>query len=201
MKNALRIAFAVAFTTVGIAACTSTPEAPQNTAPITSETPPASPSVTVVTTVTTVTVTNPAPPEAFVDTDSRLGYGSLKLGMTADEAIAAGLKGVSWGPNGEGTCTIAENVALSKKYGVERITLPEGAKTSKGIGVGSTVADVKRAYPDAVTSSRGYVASLGDAGVYTFSVMSKLNGPFTDVDEVLAVKLISKKLDCPNAAL
>lgn len=201
MKNAVKLAFAAIVATAGIAACTSTPEAPRNTATTVPETPPApvSPSWTVVTEVTTVTVTNPPPPDAFVNTDSRLGYGSLKLGMTVDEAIAAGLEGVNWGPNGEGTCGVAANVAISQQYGIERITLPEGTTTSRGIGIGSTVADVRRAYPNAVTANSGYVARLDDTGFYKFSVTSKLNGPFTDTDEVLAVKLVSSEMDCPNA--
>lgn len=201
MKNAVKIAFAVAVATVGIAACTSAPVASRNTASGTPEalaTPPSS-SSTVVTEITTVTVTNPPAPDAFVNVDTRPGYGKLKLGMTSDEAIAAGLKGVTWAPGA--TCTSAENVVLSKKYGIERITLPTGSTTSRGIGVGATVTDVKKAYPDAKPYSGGYSVSLDENGIYSFSVTSKLNGPFQDSDKVEAIKLIAKKLDCANAAL
>lgn len=199
MKNAIKIAFAVAVATVGIAACTSTPDAARNSASGNPEPLPTPPSSSVVTEVTTVTVTNPPAPDAFVNVDNRLGYGALKLGMTSDEAIAAGLKGVTWAPGA--TCTRAGNVVLSKKYGIERITLPAGSTTSAGIGVGSTVADVKRVYPNAKPYSGGYSMSLDENGIYSFSVTSKLNGPFQDADEVEAIKLIAKKIDCPNAAL
>ena len=198
MKNAIKLAFAVAVTTVGIAACTSTPDANHGAAPTTPDpisAPPSSASP-VVTETTTVTVTNPPQqPESFVKVDHRLGYGALKLGMTPEEAIAAGLKGLDWGPNGA-TCTGAENVAISKKYGIERITLPEDAKTSKGIGVGTTVADVKKAYPNAKEYRMGLSAALNDTGGYSFTTYG-----YADTDKIVEIKLMSRQTDCAFAAL
>ncbi|MDX8032199.1 hypothetical protein SK803_18425 [Lentzea sp. BCCO 10_0856] len=198
MKNAIKIAFAVAVATAGIAACTSTPEAARNTAAGTPESLPtptsSSTPSTVVTEITTVTVTNP--PEAFVKVDNRLGYGTLKLGMTPEEAAAAGLKGLNWGPAGAATCTGAENVAISRKYGIERITLPADAKTSKGIGVGSTVADVKKAYSNAKEHRTGLSTSLNDTGGYSFSTYG-----YADTDKIVEIKLVSSQTDCALAAL
>lgn len=197
MKNAIKIALAVVVATVGIAACTSTPDARQNSAPTTPDPIPAPPSSSsvVVTETTTVTVTNPPKPDAFVQVDHRLGYGALKLGMTPDEAAAAGLKGLNWGPNGDITCTGAENVAISKKYGIERITLPADAMTSRGIGVGSTVAEVKKAYPNAKEYRMGFIASLNDTGSYSFGTYG-----YADTDKIIDIKLMASKVDCASAA-
>ena len=203
MKNAIKIAFGIALATVGIAACTSVPDAKHDAAPTTPDpisAPPSSSPSTVVTEITTVTVTNPPQPESLVKTDDRLGYGAFKLGMSPDEAVAAGLRGLRLGPEA-GACATAENVAVSRKYGIERITLPAESTTSSGIGVGSTVADVKRAYPNAKPFSGGFVVKLNETGGYSFSVMSKSNGPLVDTDKVEAIKLRARHVECPNAAL
>lgn len=200
MKNAIKIAFTIAVATVGIAACTSTPDSRQDSTPTTPDPIAAPPSSsTVVTEVTTTTVTNPPKPDSFVQVDHRLGYGALKLHMTPDEAAAAGLKGLKLGPEA-GACATAENVVISRKYGIERITLPAESTTSLGIAVGATVADVKKAYPDAKVFNGGYSVRLNDTGSYWFSVMSKSNGSFADADKVLAIKLVASQVECPNAA-
>ncbi|NGY61722.1 hypothetical protein G7043_22600 [Lentzea sp. NEAU-D13] len=198
MKIAIGIAIVIAAATVGIVA---TPDSRKSATPTTPDPISAPPvSSTVVTEVTTVTVTNPAQPESLVKIDNRLGYGALKLHMTPEEAVAAGLEGLELEP-GAGACSIAENVAISRKYGIERITLPAESTTSLGIGVGSTVADVKKAYPNAKPFRGGFSVELNDTGGYTFSVTSKLNGPFADTDKVEAVKLMASLVECPNAAL
>lgn len=204
MKNAIKIAFGIAVATVGIAACTATPDAKQNAVPTTpdpisatpssapsSSVPPSSAASTVVT-----TVTSPPQPESLVKIDNRLGYGALKLHMTAEEAVAAGVQNLRWGPNGDSDCAGAENVAISKKYGVERITLPEGARTSRGIGVGSTVADVKKAYPNATEYRMGFSVKLNDTGSYSFTTFG-----YADTDKIVAIKLMANQTDCAFAAL
>lgn len=202
MKNAVKLAFGIAVATVGIAACTSTPDANHGAAPTTPDplSAPPSSSSTVVTEITTVTVTNPAQqPESLVKIDNRLGYGALKLHMTLEEAVAAGMEDVELGPE-PGACTRTDNVAISRKYGIERITLPAEAKTSLGIGVGATVADVKKVYPGAKSFNGGYSVKLNDTGRYWFSVTSKLNGPYADTDKVEAIKIVATLAECPNAA-
>lgn len=196
MKRSIKIAFIAAISVAGVAACTSAPVPVQSAAPATHlPFATASPSTSVVTTVVTSTVTNPPKPDSLVKVDSRLGYGALKLGMTPEEAVAVGLAELNWGADGA-TCTGAENVAISKKYGIERITLPADAKTSKGIGVGSTVADVKKAYPNAKQYRMGYSASLNDTGGYSFATYG-----YADMDKIVEIKLVSKQTDCAFAAL
>lgn len=197
MKKALKIAIVAVVAVTGITACTAGPAVVQDATPL-SQLPTATiePSVSVVTTVVTSTVTKPAEPDSFTQVDTRIGYGALKLGMTPEEAEQAGLTGLNWGPNGDATCTGAQKVIISKKYGIARITLPPDAKTSKGIGVGSTVADVKRAYSNAKEFRMGLGVKLTDAASYQFTTYG-----FRDDDEIVEIKLMSNQTDCAFAAL
>jgi hypothetical protein len=196
-RSIILIAVAAAF---GLAACTSTPAPEQNAAPVaqvpsTTVAPPAQ----VVTEVVTATVTNPPNPQAVVKVDNRLGYGALKLGMTLEEARAAGLTGLTWSDAISG-CVADDKVAISKKYGVERITLPADAKTSKGIGVGSTFAEVKRAYPGASEYRDGWSAGVDGSAGYAFMGSPKLDH-FADTDTVFRVKIDATTVDCAMAFL
>ncbi|MFJ8960074.1 hypothetical protein ACIRG5_11870 [Lentzea sp. NPDC102401] len=196
MNNCLKLALVAAVAVSGIAACTSAPSLKQDSAPATelpSATPPA-----VVTEVVTATVTNP--PQAVVKVDGRPGYGALKLGMTLDEARAAGLTDLTWDSDGDGLCVADDQVAISKKYGVVRITLPLDARTSKGIGVGSTFAEVKNAYQAASEYRAGWSARIGDNASYSFIGSGKLDH-FPDSDEVVLIKLGSSTTDCSLALL
>ncbi|MFJ5987695.1 hypothetical protein [Lentzea sp. NPDC092896] len=196
MNSSVKLALIVAVAVSGIAACTSTPAPKQNSAPATelpSATPPA-----VVTEVVTATVTNP--PQAVVKVDNRPGYGALKLGMTLDEARAAGLTDLTWDSDGDGICVADDEVAISKKYGVVRITLPLDARTSKGIGVGSTFAEVKDAYQAASEYRSGWSARISDNASYAFLGSGKLDH-FPDTDEVVLIKLGSSNADCALALL
>ncbi|ANZ37023.1 hypothetical protein BBK82_14040 [Lentzea guizhouensis] len=156
----------------------------------------------VVTGTTTATVTNADQPQAVRRADDRPGYGALKLGMTLDEVRAAGLTQLSWGGDDaqvDAGCAADEQIAVSKKYGIERITLPIGANTPKGIGVGSTFADVKKAHPDAKEYRAGYSASIGSAHYAFLGIGSAEH--YQDSDEVLVIKLSTNAVDCPMAAL
>ncbi len=186
---------------LGLAACTSTPAPEQNAAPVAqapSDTG-ASPS-TVVTEVVTETVTNPPKPQAVVNVDTRLGYGALKLGMTLEEARAAGLTDLTWDSPGEAGCVADDKVAISKKYGVERITLPADAETSGGIRVGSTFAEVKRAYPNASEYRAGWSATVGSNATYSFQGSSKFDH-LADTDKVVLIKIGAINVDCAMAFL
>ncbi|MDX3657874.1 hypothetical protein PV646_11230 [Streptomyces sp. ID05-26A] len=199
MKNSIKIAFVAALAVAGIAACTSAPE--QNAAPARSTTAPSSatpPPVQVVTEVVTATVTNP--PQAVVKVDNRLGYGGLKLGMSLEEAHAAGLTDLTWGGPGEKNCVADGEVAISRQYGVERITLPAEARTSKGIGVGSTFAEVKRAYPHASEYRAGWSAQVADNVVYAF-VGGIKRVHFADTDHVVRIKMTATTVQCAMAFL
>ncbi|RLK60123.1 hypothetical protein [Actinokineospora cianjurensis] len=85
------------------------------------------------------------------------GYGTLKLGMSQREAVATGriLSEPVGGGSPEcrahdapGQVEGAGAVGISDQYGVSIIFGYGGAHTPEGIGVGSTSAEVKRAYPD-----------------------------------------------------
>ena len=191
MKNSIKIAVVAAIAAVGLAACTNTPAQDQNAAPApqtqSSET--AAPPPSVVTEVVTSTVTNPPKPQSVTDqTDNRPGYGALKLGMTLEEARAAGLTNLTWDDD---ICVGDDKVAISKNHGVVRITLPADAKTSKGIGTGSTFGDVKKAYPNAQEYRGGYSARVTDQWGYTFK-----GDPGNDANKVATITIGSSVADC-----
>jgi hypothetical protein len=195
MKNSIKIAIVAAIAAVGLAACTTTPAQEQNAAPApqpqSSET--SAPPPSVVTEVVTSTVTNPPKPQSAVGTtDSRPGYGALKLGMTLEEAHAAGLTTLTWdGNDGDPDCVGDAKVAISKKHGVVRITLPAEAKTSKGIGTGSTFGDVKKAYPNAQEYRGGFSARVTDQWGYAFK-----GSPGSDANKVETITISSSLADC-----
>ncbi|MFS8100298.1 hypothetical protein LFM09_24520 [Lentzea alba] len=202
MKNTIKIAIVAAIAAVGLAACTSAPESEQSAArlPQTQTSTPgtSAPPPSVVTEVVTSTVTNPPKPQAVTGkidkTDDRLGYGAFKLGMTLEEARAAGLTNLSWDGEGDNLCVADDKIAVSKSHGIERITLPADAKTSKGIGVGSTFAEVKRAYPNATEYRAGWFAVISSIASYSFSAYSS-----SDTDKVEQIKLTSRLGSCPLA--
>lgn len=194
MNNSIKLALVAVFAAVGIAACTSTPApennaAPQTSATPTSETPPPAP---VVTEIVTHTVTNPPKPQAVLKIDNRLGYGALKLGMSLDEARAAGLTDLTFDSDAPGACVADDKIAVSRSHGIERISLPLDAETSKGIRVGSTFEDVRRAYPNAFEHRSGWAATIGDGAQYNF---------YGDENEVTFIKLALSLGDCANALL
>lgn len=141
---------------LALPACTgqqADPVAPPRPAPSTS--------TTTVTEIATVTVHAPSPTGSPAPNDTPAadvvhpeGYGALTLGMSGREARATGLLGkvdrslpecwrieitrgergfIYFNPNGRG---------------VVAIFAPSSAVTPEGIGVGSTRAEVRRAYPD-----------------------------------------------------
>lgn len=200
MNKSVKLALLAPVAISGIAACTSSPAPQPNSAPVT-ELPSAAPSAAppaVVTEVVTATVTNP--PQAVVKVDDRPGYGQLKLGMTLDEARAAGLTDLTWDSEGDGTCVADDKIAVSKKYGVVRITLPRDARTSRGIGLGSTFAEVKDAYQAASEYRAGWMARIGDNASYAFIGSGKFDH-YPDTDEVVLIKLGSRHTDCSLALL
>jgi hypothetical protein len=189
MKNSIKLAFFAALAVAGIAACTSTPAPQQNSAPQSSSTSPTLSSAPQ-------TVTNSPNANVVVKADNRIGYGPIKIGMTLDEARAAGLTDLTWQSDGDHLCVADDELAISKRYGVVRISLPADARTSTGIGVGSTFADVKKAYPNASEYRSGWSARVNENVGYAF-----LGEPGSDANKVVGVKLISRDADCSMAYL
>ncbi|GHH48918.1 hypothetical protein [Lentzea cavernae] len=175
-RSAVLIAIVAAF---GLSACTSTSAPEQNSAPAVEQ--PAE--------------NTPPPARNVAEVDNRLGYGALKLGMTLEEATAAGLTDLTWDSDGDGLCVGDDEVAISKKYGVVRITLPKEAKTSKGIGVGSTFAEVKRAYPSSSEYRAGWSSPIDYTAGYAF-IGSSRTEHFTDTDEVVQITMGLSGADC-----
>ncbi len=112
------------------------------------------------------------------------GIGALKLGMTRTQAEATGLVAkfqnepnsrlCLWrtrlvGAHGDGGI-----VFHSETLGVATIDAFKGIKTPEGVKIGSSVADVRRAYPGFSVDpeiSRGYVTVPGNSkAVYRISV-------------------------------
>jgi hypothetical protein len=128
--------------------------------------------------------------------DNRLGYGALKIGMTIEEARAAGLTDLTWDSEGDSFCVRDSKITVSKKFGVVRITLPAGASTSKGIGVGASFGDVTRAYPDASEYRSGWSAKVGDNALYDF-----VGEPGDLANKVQRIRLVAHGVDCSTAIL
>lgn len=99
----------------------------------------------------------PAVPTLAVTPD---GYGDIRIGMDETAALAAGLKAADSDLVGSAECHLLVSDrpgfwAMIEDGKVSRITLDEGSriKTDKGLGVGSTEAEVKAAYGEAVEVS------------------------------------------------
>lgn len=192
-RSTILVAIAVTF---GLAACTSTPAPGQNAAPV-AQVPPATAAPQVVTEVVTATVTNPPQPQAVTKADNRLGYGALKLGMTLEEARATGQTDLTWDSGVVGGCVADGKVTVSKERGVVRIWLPREGKTSRGIGVGSTFGDVKKAYPDASEYRAGWRADVDSNAHYAFVGSSDTDDRYHELTQKVAgIKILANGADC-----
>jgi hypothetical protein len=95
------------------------------------------------------------------------GFRGVELGMTLDEALAAGAEVRS--VDASATCTAVTigseasdpglDAAMSEARGVAGIFAKPGIKTAEDIGYGSTLAEVKAAYPGTDTSGEYTVFS------------------------------------------
>jgi hypothetical protein len=86
------------------------------------------------------------------------GYDALKLGMSRSDVEATGLVVAFDDRQGDAVCPAAATVRtadplnpasalVSAKLGVVRIHLADGLHTPTGVGPGSSLADIKKAYP------------------------------------------------------
>lgn len=104
-------------------------------------------------------------------------YGALALGMPEADALATGLLIEPSSPaDPDGRCKAyatksvpnADAVVVSPAKGIVRITMPSYAKTPKGVGTGSSVADVKAAYKNSTQSGSSVLAPMSATPPWTY---------------------------------
>ncbi|SEU47731.1 hypothetical protein SAMN05421811_13117 [Nonomuraea wenchangensis] len=131
------------------------------------------------------------------------GYGGVRLGMSAKAAKATG-KIRYKRPFDSETCSgwelkahpagkDAVGLYISKKRGVAMIFAPKGARTPAGIGLGSTLTSLKKAYPGLKTAASGYpyIKVPGNSkAYYAFLVNSK--------NRIYEIALALNTQDCAN---
>ncbi|MET7333781.1 hypothetical protein [Nonomuraea sp. NPDC005650] len=132
-----------------------------------------------------LTAGTPALAQSAATTLGPYGYGKVKLGMSAKQAKATGAV-VPKTSGQDGTCSGWDLKALpsgkdsvglyiSKKRGVAVIFAAKGVKTPEGIGLGSTIKQIKKAYPRVKTAASGYpyTAVPGNSKAYYSFLLSK----------------------------
>ncbi|MFD9733903.1 hypothetical protein [Umezawaea sp. NPDC059074] len=141
------------------------------------------------------------PPPPVVKTDEGPG---LRLGMSEEEALATGLlvnRGVddAWGCHTYSTTTFPDTpkaVVISPTTGVARLTQASAFRTTEGIGVGSTAADVRNTYPQARESRLGFSVFPYEEwnGYHVFLMSGEM--PFLDTDKVQRVRTQWSGAEC-----
>ncbi|HET9141348.1 hypothetical protein [Actinophytocola sp.] len=125
---------------------------------------PAAPGATATSGATPAAGSPAAPVTASLGPD---GYGPIKLGMSARDALATGLLGKSqpyiqctaYPFKGYSDPLAGGKVAINPQFGVVDISAPRDvpAHTPEGIGIGSTEASTRAAYPELAESfNNGY---------------------------------------------
>ncbi|MEU6797330.1 hypothetical protein ABZ907_37025 [Nonomuraea wenchangensis] len=131
------------------------------------------------------------------------GYGGVRLGMSAKAAKATGKirykrtfdsdTCTGWELKAHPAGKDAVGLYISKKRGVAMIFAPKGARTPAGIGLGSTLTSLKKAYPGLKTAASGYpyIKAPGNPkAYYAFLVDSK--------KRVYEIALALNTQDCAN---
>lgn len=101
-------------------------------------------------------------------------FGKLSLAMTEADALKTGSLVEPGTPSGScttyATTTVPDTdaVVISPAKGIVRITLPSYAKTGKSVGAGSTVADVKTAYPTATQNGSELRVEMASTPKWTY---------------------------------
>ncbi|MEV6286658.1 hypothetical protein [Kribbella sp. NPDC051770] len=127
------------------------------------------------------------------------GYGKLKLGMTVDQAKATGELGTKKsGDNCEGydlkshpTDADTVGVYFSKAHGLVVIFAKDTMATPEGIKLGSTVDQLKTAYPKAATSENGITVDVPGSTTAYYTA-----GTTEDTKSIAELGLSTKNQDC-----
>jgi hypothetical protein len=127
------------------------------------------------------------------------GYGGVRLGMTLKQAKATHkiVKKLDegqcsgWDLKAHPTGRDAVGLYISKNLGVALIEAPKGVKTPEGIKVGSTMKQVKKAYPRLDTTGNYPVAAVPGNPKALYYFLSQRG-------KVYELGLALKNQDCTN---
>ncbi|MET9227016.1 hypothetical protein [Lentzea sp. NPDC003310] len=122
--------------------------------------------------------TPPSKPTSVPPPESQPGqYAKLALGMSEADALATGtLVEPSTPADAENRCkayarqSVPDNdaVVVSPDRGIVRMLLPSFAKTPKGVGAGSKIADVKIAYGNATQNGSNLVVPMNATPAWSY---------------------------------
>ncbi|HEX7302952.1 hypothetical protein [Lentzea sp.] len=126
-------------------------------------------------------------------------WGKLALGMSEENALKTGsltnpgeATGSACRPYAMQTNLDSDAVLISPARGIVRIKMPSTARTSKNIGAGSTVAELKAAYPGATENGSELVVQMTATPRWAYVFDS-------DGTVVTAARMRLADQDCPGA--